>query len=127
MIADLPPAEPPERPLDLDRAGDAGVGRRQLVGGLRPGADRIVIVVEEVRPEDFEEPDDPDQPSAADRAPLSDPRGHAAGAPHPGAGGGFIADATDLVEGGRPACPLCGNPMGEDHACPRTNGHGPPR
>ena len=91
-------------------------------------ADRIVIVIEEVRPEDFEEPADPDQPSPADRAPLSDPtraslrvrltRAQVVG---------FIAHATDLVEAGRPPCPLCGNPMGDDHACPRTNGHGPPR
>ena len=82
-------------------------------------ADRIVIVVEEVRPEDFEEPEDPDQPSAADRAPLSDPsraslrvrltRAQVVG---------FIAHATELVESGRPACPLCGNPTGRGPRLP---------
>jgi len=29
-----------------------------------------------------------------------------------------------VVEGGRPPCPLCGNPMDPDgHSCPKTNGH----
>jgi hypothetical protein len=33
----------------------------------------------------------------------------------------------DLVRAGRPACPLCGNPMDpEGHSCPRTNGHRSP-
>ena len=34
---------------------------------------------------------------------------------------------TQLVEAGRPACPLCGYPLDpEGHRCPRTNGHRPP-
>ncbi len=34
---------------------------------------------------------------------------------------------TQLVEAGRPPCPLCGYPLDpEGHACPRTNGHRPP-
>ena len=128
VIADLPPAEPPERPLDLIEPVVAAWTAGMLSVAFDQPADRIVIVVEEVRPEDFEEPEDPDQPSAADRAPLSDPsraslrvrltRAQVVG---------FIAHATELVESGRPPCPLCGNPRGEDHACPRTNGHGPPR
>ena len=28
----------------------------------------------------------------------------------------------ELVEAGRPLCPLCGFPLEEDHSCPRTNG-----
>ncbi len=32
----------------------------------------------------------------------------------------------ELVEAGRPLCPLCGFPLGEDHACPRTNGNRSP-
>ena len=31
-----------------------------------------------------------------------------------------------LVESGRPNCPLCNNPLSADHACPRTNGNRPP-
>ncbi|MDP8991633.1 MAG: DUF3090 family protein [Actinomycetota bacterium] len=34
---------------------------------------------------------------------------------------------TELVEAGRPPCPLCGYPLDPaGHACPRTNGHRPP-
>jgi uncharacterized repeat protein (TIGR03847 family) len=33
----------------------------------------------------------------------------------------------ELVTAGRPRCPLCGSPLDPDgHACPKTNGHGPP-
>jgi uncharacterized repeat protein (TIGR03847 family) len=35
---------------------------------------------------------------------------------------------TQLVESGRPPCPLCGYPLDPaGHVCPRTNGHRPPR
>lgn len=34
---------------------------------------------------------------------------------------------TQLVEAGRPPCPLCGYPLDpKGHACPRTNGNRPP-
>jgi uncharacterized repeat protein (TIGR03847 family) len=34
---------------------------------------------------------------------------------------------TQLVEAGRPPCPLCGYPMDpKGHSCPRTNGNRPP-
>ena len=39
----------------------------------------------------------------------------------------FAVRATQLVEAGRPPCPLCGLPLDPSgHACPRTNGHRPP-
>ncbi|MGH9127962.1 MAG: DUF3090 family protein [Acidimicrobiales bacterium] len=35
---------------------------------------------------------------------------------------------AQLVEAGRPPCPLCGYPLDpEGHACPRTNGYRPPK
>lgn len=35
--------------------------------------------------------------------------------------------STELVEAGRPPCPLCGYPIDpRGHACPRTNGNRPP-
>jgi uncharacterized repeat protein (TIGR03847 family) len=35
---------------------------------------------------------------------------------------------TQLVESGRPPCPLCGFPLDPTgHVCPRTNGHRPPK
>jgi uncharacterized repeat protein (TIGR03847 family) len=39
----------------------------------------------------------------------------------------FAIRATQLVESGRPPCPLCGLPLDPSgHDCPRTNGHRPP-
>ena len=36
----------------------------------------------------------------------------------------LVGRGEELVAGGRPNCPLCGNPMDPDgHACPKTNGH----
>jgi uncharacterized repeat protein (TIGR03847 family) len=36
----------------------------------------------------------------------------------------LVDRGEELVAGGRPNCPLCGNPMDPDgHACPKTNGH----
>jgi uncharacterized repeat protein (TIGR03847 family) len=36
----------------------------------------------------------------------------------------FIARAARVVAGGRPPCPLCGNPLDpHGHLCPRRNGH----
>jgi len=32
--------------------------------------------------------------------------------------------AKQVVEAGRPICPLCGEPIDPGHACPRGNGHG---
>jgi uncharacterized repeat protein (TIGR03847 family) len=39
---------------------------------------------------------------------------------------GVIEHGKRLLRGGRPPCPLCGYPLGEDHSCPKTNGHRPP-
>ena len=36
----------------------------------------------------------------------------------------FSMDADDLVQSGRPTCPLCGRPMGPgNHVCEKQNGH----
>ena len=36
----------------------------------------------------------------------------------------LVSRGEELVAGGRPNCPLCGNPMDPDgHSCPKTNGH----
>jgi uncharacterized repeat protein (TIGR03847 family) len=72
------------------------------------GEDRVVIVIEELVPED----------EAGAIARLSVSREQAAA---------FAITATRLVESGRPPCPLCGSPLDPSgHECPRTNGHRPP-
>jgi uncharacterized repeat protein (TIGR03847 family) len=36
----------------------------------------------------------------------------------------LVARGNELLEEGRPPCPLCGGPMDpEGHTCPRSNGH----
>jgi uncharacterized repeat protein (TIGR03847 family) len=70
--------------------------------------DRVVIVIEELVPED--------ENGAIAR--LSVTREQAAA---------FAVRATTLVASGRPPCPLCGSPLDPSgHECPRTNGHRPP-
>jgi uncharacterized repeat protein (TIGR03847 family) len=68
-------------------------------------ADRLVVVVEEAGEEGIV-------------ARLAVTREQAAA---------FAIRATQLVEAGRPPCPLCGLPLDPSgHDCPRTNGHRPP-
>lgn len=70
--------------------------------------DRIVLVAEELVPEDED----------GDMARFTITREQAAA---------FAIRATGLVEAGRPPCPLCGLPLDPSgHECPRTNGHRPP-
>jgi len=81
--------------------------------------DRIVIVLEEMGT-GADEDDEIDEDDADDghvlRVALS--REQAAG---------FAIHATQLVEAGRPPCPLCSLPLDPSgHDCPRTNGHRPP-
>ncbi|MHB1709812.1 MAG: DUF3090 family protein [Acidimicrobiales bacterium] len=70
--------------------------------------DRVIIVIEELAPED----------GSGAIARLSVSREQAAA---------FAIRATQLVSSGRPPCPLCGSPLDPSgHECPRTNGHRPP-
>jgi uncharacterized repeat protein (TIGR03847 family) len=79
--------------------------------------DRIVIVLEEMGAGEEDEDDDDEAASGhVLRVALS--REQAAG---------FAIHATQLVEAGRPPCPLCSLPLDPSgHDCPRTNGHRPP-
>lgn len=114
VLADLPAVEG-EVAVDLDlEPADPQWVAGTLSVAYDDVADRIVILVEEVGEGDDE--DDllgPDRNSL--RVRLTRPQVTA-----------LVEHAVALVEGGRPPCPVCGNPKGPDHACPRTNGHGPP-
>jgi uncharacterized repeat protein (TIGR03847 family) len=71
-------------------------------------SDRVVVVIEELVEEDEE--------GTVARLTISKEQAAA-----------FAIRATQLVEAGRPACPLCGLPLDPSgHDCPRTNGHRPP-
>jgi uncharacterized repeat protein (TIGR03847 family) len=83
------------------------------VGGLSVGLDpergRFVIELEEIAPDDEDDPREvriwADQEQARRLA----------------------AHAAEQVDQGRPTCQLCGRPIEADgdHVCPATNGHGP--
>jgi uncharacterized repeat protein (TIGR03847 family) len=98
----LPDPSPLEEPTEPAWAvGTVGVSYDQH-------EDRVVIVIEELVPED--------EQGAIAR--LSVTREQAAA---------FTIHAATLVEAGRPPCPLCGSPLDPSgHECPRTNGHRPP-
>jgi uncharacterized repeat protein (TIGR03847 family) len=110
ILSDLPgPPTPLPDPPELQEPVDAewAVGAAQLA--YDSDADRIVLLAEEAAPEDT-----PDRGTAR----LSITREQALGLARRG---------FDLVEAGRPPCPLCGHPLDpEGHSCPRTNGHRPP-
>lgn len=120
LLADLPPPDPDE------------VGA--VIGGLRPPIepcwtagslglaydetiDRVIIAIERLDPDAGLG----DEPLAADevRGRVAITRTQAAA---------FVAHAAELLSGGRPLCRLCGSPIDPTgHACPRSNGHRPPR
>jgi uncharacterized repeat protein (TIGR03847 family) len=80
--------------------------------------DRVVVVIEESGFEDGDGEDEEPEEDAGMVARVAVTREQAAA---------FAIRATQLVEAGRPPCPLCGLPLDPSgHDCPRTNGHRPP-
>jgi uncharacterized repeat protein (TIGR03847 family) len=113
LLAELP--RPGHLPTELDLEEPAlaewSVGSIQL--SYDTELDRVLIIVEEVVFEDEEgtEPRPGIARFGATREQVS----------------AMAIQGTQLVESGRPPCPLCGNPLDPaGHACPRTNGHRPP-
>lgn len=107
--------------------------------GYDEGADRVVLVIEEIREEDDSETEEPGQEEGTEQEaePESEPEGEGQEAAAEGerASGrvsltrpqvaAFVERARALVEAGRPTCRLCGRPMNPGgHRCARTNGHG---
>jgi uncharacterized repeat protein (TIGR03847 family) len=98
--------------LPHDSAFDEGEEPAWVIGTIGvsydEGTERIVVVAEELVPEDEE--------SSVARFSLTLEQAAA-----------FAIVATRLIEAGRPPCPLCGLPLDPSgHDCPRTNGHRPP-
>lgn len=124
VLADLAVVEGDATPVDLDLVpADPDWVAGTLSVAYDDVADRIVILVEEVGGVD-EDDDDDDAPldilGDDDRSSLRVRLTRAQVT-------ALVDHAVALVEGGRPPCEVCGHPKGPDHACPRTNGHGPPR
>ena len=107
------------------------------VGGLQlaydSGADRVVILAEEVGEEAVEE-DAPEATEIGGEAIRAEPPAAPEGERGVGRlsltrsqAAGIVRRGWELVNAGRPACALCGHPIDpEGHSCPRTNGHRPP-
>lgn len=123
VLADLPAVEGgAETAVDLALAPpyDPDWAAGTLSVAYDDVADRIVILIEEVGELDDEDDDDALPADDDDRSSLRVRLTRAQVT-------ALVDHAVELVEGGRPPCPVCGHPKGPDHACPRTNGHGPPR
>lgn len=121
ILSDLPTPEEalPDDSLELTGPVDAewAIGHIQL--GYDSDSDRILVIAQELDPEDASEETEtvvPNPDLGAGRIWLT--RSQAAS---------LVRRGADLVTSGRPRCALCGNPMDpEGHSCPRTNGHRPP-
>jgi uncharacterized repeat protein (TIGR03847 family) len=114
VLSDLPRAAAPANEPELEEPvlPEWAVGTMEL--SYDASADKVVIVAVEVGSGD-EEPEPVGYDGAMAR--LSVSRDQAAG---------LIERGRELLRAGRPLCPLCGYPMGEDHSCPKTNGHRAP-
>jgi uncharacterized repeat protein (TIGR03847 family) len=94
----------------VEAAWDVG----SLAVGYDEGKDRVVVEVSELQEEAEEEEENAPAPEPA-MARFRITRAQAAA---------FVERANDLMKGGRPACPVCRQPMDpEGHVCPRANGH----
>lgn len=109
--------------LDLDPFESPDFAAESLALSYDEITDRIVLVVDEVdasADDEEDEEDGQDEPELAlgSVVRVAMTREQAAA---------LAIRATELVEAGRPPCPLCGYPLDpRGHACPRTNGHHAP-
>jgi uncharacterized repeat protein (TIGR03847 family) len=142
ILSDLPAptSPPPEAPELIEPLlAEWAVGLVQLA--YHSSEDRIVIVAEEVAAAGSDQ-----DPASMDPASMEDVASIERGAGEhgspdvsgeerasvrfsitPGQASALARRGLELVEAGRPPCPLCGHPIDpEGHSCPRTNGHRPP-
>jgi len=136
-------AVPAVAPIELDDSGpleqpiveEFRVGTLSL--GWDPQAERIVIQAQAVGPDDESSDDDgavgsddaDDAESATDAGSVFDDDVDGPDALRVRISGAvarsFVKRALAIVAAGRPPCPLCGQPLDDDHICPRSNGHHP--
>jgi uncharacterized repeat protein (TIGR03847 family) len=116
LLEDLPTVGelPAEEALELEEP----VLPEWPIGTLRieydREADQVILVAEEVTEVD----DEGDPAETGGIARIGATREQVAA---------LVRRGSELVEAGRPLCPLCGYPLDPGgHSCPRTNGHRPP-
>jgi uncharacterized repeat protein (TIGR03847 family) len=116
-----------------------------IVGSIGVGydetADRVVLVIEEVREQDQAEETEESEQEEEEAPPQAEAEAEAESEEEEATAGGdrasgrvrltraqvaaFVERARGLVEAGRPTCRFCGRPMNPGgHRCARTNGHG---
>jgi uncharacterized repeat protein (TIGR03847 family) len=113
VLSDLPPADDRPMPgaLELREPVDSSFTLGPIGLGYDPGADRVLIQLEEVGEVD-----------ESGEEIESDDRGHVRLLLSRGQAAAFCERADAVVEAGRPPCQWCGNPIDPDgHACPRMN------
>lgn len=126
LLADLPPVADEDVPLALDlvepaiaewTVGTIGVAIDEL-------RDRLVLTFQELRVEDGEEDDDPDDALPSTGGASEDDVSLATFIVTRPQAMAFVRRAAELVSSGRPPCTLCGRPLDpEGHVCIKTNGH----
>ncbi|HUS62440.1 MAG TPA: DUF3090 family protein [Acidimicrobiales bacterium] len=112
LMADLSDTGPIPEDRELEEPFDSAWTAGSLGVTYDEVTDRIIIVAEPFVPD----ADDDAPPLAQARFYITREQATA-----------LAARGSDLVEAGRPPCPLCGHPLDpRGHACPRTNGNQPP-
>lgn len=105
VLADLPPVEDPPKPDLVEPVQPRWVVGAMALTPYDDDADTVNLLVEEAVGED----------EVGASAGFRVTRAQLAG---------LVARGTELLEQGRPPCPLCGGPIDpEGHVCPRSNGH----
>ena len=108
LLARLGPAgAEPSRPVGLLEPIDAAWAVAAVSVGYDEADDRVIVVAQELVEEESADE------GATARFRIT--RAQAAG---------FVLCARELMQAGRPICPMCGQPKDPgDHICPRSNGH----
>ncbi len=136
VLADL--AAPGEGPADTEMELEEPAQAEWAVGSIQlaydPGRDRVVMVAREMSAAE-EAQGGGEEEAASDVGPgldefFSGPRAEGPGVARlvitRAQAAGLVRRGRQLLVAGRPPCPLCGYPLGEDHSCPKTNGHRAP-
>lgn len=118
VLDDLPstPTPAPAPQLVSPTVPEWTVG--QIAVGVDEADAEVVLVIEELMPEDEDDPDFDDNLGLLDEPEGGKIRAHI-DVDH---AAGFVTMADELMNQGRPPCRLCGQPLDPaGHACPRLN------
>ncbi|MEM7274430.1 MAG: DUF3090 family protein [Actinomycetota bacterium] len=120
VMDDMPATPAPAGATPLIAPTDPAWTVGQIAVGVDEADAEVVLVIEELIPmdEDADELDIADDIRELEEGTGAKIRAHI-GVAH---AAGFIATSDELMEGGRPPCRLCGQPLDPSgHACPRLN------